>query len=234
MNRYQNPEVFERLALEYVVGTLQGKARERFETLMNQHFYLKAVTEAYQHKFASLHELLPAVPPPERVWERLERELKLTSATPLSLWQRLRQWRWSSALPLALAGMVLAFSLALLWQQDHEPKVYLAVMKSEAQTSTLAVARVDSQKLIIELPQHALNLTEGLVATLWCLHKDPSKPPIRMGVLNPNVATEMPITPKMWHELQQVETFAISLEPAQAPMPTIPNQVILSGQLVAL
>ena len=48
MKRYQNPDIFEHLAMSYALGTLQGKARLRFEKLMSKHLYLRAVTYAYQ------------------------------------------------------------------------------------------------------------------------------------------------------------------------------------------
>ena len=46
--RYQNPEVFEQLAIEYAVGSMKGRARKRFEALMETHFYLRAVVDAYE------------------------------------------------------------------------------------------------------------------------------------------------------------------------------------------
>jgi len=33
LNRYQNPEIFEKLAMAYAAGTLHGRARLRFEKL---------------------------------------------------------------------------------------------------------------------------------------------------------------------------------------------------------
>ena len=57
--RYQNPELFEQLAIEYAIGSMSGRARKRFEALMETHFYLRAVVDAYEDKFAHLVELLP-------------------------------------------------------------------------------------------------------------------------------------------------------------------------------
>ncbi|KAG1650264.1 hypothetical protein GQR58_028171 [Nymphon striatum] len=74
--RYQNPEVFEQLAIEYAVGSMQGRARKRFEVLMETHFYLKATVEAYENKFANLVELLPETKAPDTVWAGIEAHIK--------------------------------------------------------------------------------------------------------------------------------------------------------------
>lgn len=66
IKRYQNPEIFEQLAMEYAVGGLHGRARKRFEALMETHFYLRATVEAYEYKFAHLVELLPDEKPSDR------------------------------------------------------------------------------------------------------------------------------------------------------------------------
>jgi len=50
LNRYQNPEIFEKLAMAYAAGTLHGRARLRFEKLKSEHFYLEATTSAYESK----------------------------------------------------------------------------------------------------------------------------------------------------------------------------------------
>ena len=67
MKRYQNPDIFEPLAMAYALGTLQGQARQRYESLMDKHFYLRAVTEAYERQFMGLAEAVPPVNPPESV-----------------------------------------------------------------------------------------------------------------------------------------------------------------------
>ena len=43
---YSRPELADRLAAEYVAGTLRGPARRRFETLLPAHATLRAATRA--------------------------------------------------------------------------------------------------------------------------------------------------------------------------------------------
>ncbi|WP_308874106.1 hypothetical protein [Thiothrix subterranea] len=87
MKRYQKPDIFEHLAMSYALGTLQGKARLRFEKLMRKHLYLRAVTNAYQQQFAPLAALIPSETPPARVWNAISKELQLgKSAKPQKSW----------------------------------------------------------------------------------------------------------------------------------------------------
>ena len=80
LNRYQNPEIFERLAMSYASGTLHGRARLRFETLKKRHFYLEATSNAYESKFGSLVELLPNEKPSDSVWKSIEAQIQSETA----------------------------------------------------------------------------------------------------------------------------------------------------------
>lgn len=92
MKRYQNPDIFEYLAMSYALGTLHGKPRRRFEKLMTHHLYLRAVTDSYQQQLAPMTELLPEEIPPERVWDNIARQLpannKYTNTKPANTWLR--------------------------------------------------------------------------------------------------------------------------------------------------
>jgi len=105
LTRYQNPEVFEPLAMAYAVGTLQGRARERFETLMDEHFYLKATTEAYETTFSPLVELLPEEKPSDQVWKNLQKEITVSAAPKETLLNRMFAWAGNAKFASALAGV---------------------------------------------------------------------------------------------------------------------------------
>lgn len=75
MNRYKKPEVYERLAMEYSLGTLHGRARKRFERLMEEYPYMAAIVESHDKDFAGLVDLLPEVKPDPSVWNKISAQL---------------------------------------------------------------------------------------------------------------------------------------------------------------
>ena len=146
MKRYKNPDIFEPLAMAYALGTLHGKARRRFEQLMQQHLYLRATTQAYQQKFNSLVELVPPQAVPTRVWQNLEQQLHLKPAK-WSFWQRFQtQFYW--ALP-SLAAIFAAVLTAFVLNQPKPPQAYVAALKSPQHHNqlVLAMAKQDEMKI---------------------------------------------------------------------------------------
>ncbi|MEZ5479209.1 MAG: anti-sigma factor [Thiolinea sp.] len=236
MRRYQNPDVFEPLAMAYALGTLRGRARQRFEKLMARHFYLRVVTQAYQQQFAGLVDLLPSEAPPPQVWQRLERELALPAAGQSAVKQEGqtgRSWRnWLQWPAMALASM-LAAVLTVWMLQYPSPKVYFADLTSSSQAS-VALASVSKSDMSINIAlAQAMPMKEGVMPTLWCLSKKPGEMPMRMGPLKPEGYSRLEIDMPTWKGLKGVSQLAISLEPmdhpdAQQPM----GEVIYVGELM--
>lgn len=230
MKRYKNPDIFEPLAMAYALGTLQGRARNRFEQLMQQHLYLRATTQAYQQKFNSLAELVPPQTVPIRVWQQIEQELKL-KPTKLSFWERF-QTSLNWALP-SLAAIVAAVLTAFFLNQPKPPQAYVAALKSPQQKNSLvlAMAKHDEMKISFEMLDQHLEKQQGMVATLWCISKNKNEPPMRMGTLE-QTKQEIALNPNMWKGLASASEFAISLEPQTANIATQPQgKIILSGVL---
>lgn len=230
MKRYKNPDIFEPLAMAYALGTLQGRARRRFEQLMQEHLYLRATTQAYQQKFNSLAELLPPQTAPTRVWQKLEQELKLKPAR-LSVWERFQaplNWAFPS-----LAAVIAAVLTAFFLNQSNPPHAYVAALKSPQQQNqlVLAMAKHDEMKISFEMLDQHLEKQPGMVATLWCISKNKNEPPMRMGTLE-QTKQEIALNPNMWKGLASASEFAISLEPQTANIATQPQgKIILSGVL---
>lgn len=110
MDLQRNPELVDRLAAAYAIGTLRGGARRRFETLARERASIRAAALLWQERFASLTELQPGQEPGPNVWKRIENLLPRDGAAPAAgtlldaLRARLRWWRGAAVGGLAVAA----------------------------------------------------------------------------------------------------------------------------------
>ena len=80
MNLHRHPELLDRLAAAYALGTLRGGARRRFQTLAREQVAVRTAALLWQERLASLTELQPMAQPGPNVWKRIE---NLVQALPL-------------------------------------------------------------------------------------------------------------------------------------------------------
>ena len=71
MNLSKTPELLDRLAAAYALGTLRGGARRRFETLAREHAGVRAAALVWQSRWSGLTELQAEQAPPPEVWLRI-------------------------------------------------------------------------------------------------------------------------------------------------------------------
>jgi len=122
---YADPELRDRLAAEYALGTLRGLARRRFKRLLSRDHDLARLAEDWELMLSPLTELITPVEPPEHVWEEIAKRIApVPEATPVEkdtsvlrrwldrLWDSLPLWRAATAVAATVAA--LAFYVAFL------------------------------------------------------------------------------------------------------------------------
>jgi anti-sigma-K factor RskA len=153
---YSRPDLADRLAAEYVLGTLHGPARRRFEALLPAHPTLRRATSEWERRLAQLALSTPEVAPSPRVWEGIERRLfearQASASVPgqaphqppgqgqqvppavgqavrgaVRWWERLALWRGVAAFA-TVAAMSLAMSLAMLLAQPVASKPPIVIV----------------------------------------------------------------------------------------------------------
>ena len=72
MNITRNPELMDRLAAEYALGTLRGGARRRYEKVARQSPALRVAAQVWQERLMAITELQHAEKPAPHVWTRIE------------------------------------------------------------------------------------------------------------------------------------------------------------------
>jgi anti-sigma-K factor RskA len=118
---YADPELRDRLAAEYALGTLRGLARRRFQRLLSSYLTLRRLVEDWELMLSPLSERIIPVEPPEHVWDeiakritpapataRVERETSVLAPWLNRLWDNLSFWRAATVLA-ATSAALLAF-----------------------------------------------------------------------------------------------------------------------------
>lgn len=249
MNRYQKPELFERLAMEYSLGTLKGGARRRFESLMKQYPYIAATVESHDLNFASLVELLPETKPDALVWKNIEVEINRqkplkqsyhdpkhvyhdeSTGVTASLWQVFM----NKGLVAAMLLLVLSSAFMLKLGNIPDATAFSATLMSAETNKPMAVVQVakNNMMMTIELMEPVM-VPDGMKAVFWCIANDKSKPMMNMGTLATQGMTEKKLQKSSWKGIAEASEFAVSLEPADAIGGSSPSgELIFLGKLQA-
>jgi anti-sigma-K factor RskA len=207
--RYRNEQLLERLAGEYVLGTLNGRARRRFERLMVESYQARAIVWRWEQRLGPLAQASGSVQPSAKVWREIARRTG-AQQTRAPWYERLGLWR-GLALTASAAALVLAVMLRA--PQVAAPQ-YVAVFSGEqAQPLWVVSADVERGRLSIR-PVNATAPAADKSYELWLLPAGGAAPR-SMGLL-PTGATsvETALPASLQALLSSAQGLAISLEPA--------------------
>jgi anti-sigma-K factor RskA len=163
---YGKPERADALAAEYVAGTLRGRARVRFESLLPSHPALQRAVRDWQDRLIPLTTSVPEVAPPAQVWRGIESKLWPAPAAQL-WWQRLSLWRALSGA--ALAGVV---GLGVMLNQPAPAQApVVVVLQSTGGDPAVAGSVVASfsgdGRAVVARPLTRVSLQTDRVLELW-------------------------------------------------------------------
>lgn len=228
--RYHAAQV-EYLAAEYVLGTLHGPARRRFDRLITDRADVRLAVwrwESHLNAFAS--GLVPR-DPPRRVWKNIRERVDLSQPAKTAF---VRRWRglWL-AIPTVVAAAWLA--IAILPTLVPAPTAERMAVFADESAEALWVISADLDKGLIRTKVvNAPALSSGKSYELWILPAE--GPPLSLGLL-PLAAgsTETPISAPLVTALAGAGRLAISLEPAGGSPTGVPTgPVVYVASLVTI
>lgn len=226
---YGRRERADRLAAEYVLGTLRGPARRRFETLLGAHPALRAAVADWQARLAPLDTSVEPVEPTPEVWTRLQARLfpAPEAAAPVPWWRRPGPWRALSG----LTGVALAALLLVRLPEPPPAAPIVVVLGANPQVAAAVQARFvaslspDGRVLVLR-PIDAPPLTAQQVLELWAVPA--AGAPRSLGLVQADGATTL----RRDQLLRDTAAFAVSVEPAGGSPTGAPTGPIVSlGQL---
>ncbi|MFC5461418.1 anti-sigma factor [Massilia niabensis] len=219
-----NEVLRERLAASYVLGTLKGGARRRFEGLMHDDGALRRTTHEWNQRLGAMAEFVPAQQPPAQVWHAIERRLDLRPAGRWAAWRNgaLTFWRTLALTSSAVAALLL---LNVTADRDQAPAVSDVATLTDEQAQTALVVTADRERNLLRVRVlAAAPLTQQQVLQLWAVGRDGQ--PRSLGLLDKGRELTLPLAAEAVGD--QVAMLAVSLEPAGgSPDPKGPSGPIL-------
>ena len=205
---YDRPELLDRLAAEYALGTLRGAARRRFERLCVQIPAARLTLHRWEDDWVHLSRALAPVQPSAGVWTKVSRRLFGDAAAA----PRRTRWRtWQLAAAAGLVAVVLVVSL-FVRQLVPPPLQTVAILGTD---SAHPVWRLERR-----LPLAALRIevvgavppAAGKSYELWALPR--GRAPVSLGLLPAAGRAERALSEPQRAALLAADKVAVSVEPA--------------------
>lgn len=225
--RYEQPEVQDRLARDYVLGMLSNAARRRCDTLRMQIPALEQRIHYWAEHFQPMADAVPSLAPREHAWHQIEASITPESHLPSpSLWEKLSFVR----------GLAVAFSLMAIaivfFQQPNTPTAtvdYVAVLADGGgQARFVVTASEQTKQLDIKVFGDALS--ENADYQLWAISKTDGEAR-SLGLLEPNAASQRPLDETDWRLVGDAYELLVTLESTGGSSIGEPSEDIVSRGL---
>lgn len=225
MNLRDKPALREQLAAEYVLGTLKGGARRRFESYLHDDAALRRTTAAWQDRLAPMGEFATPRTPRAQVWQGIARRLNLP--------RRARGWRlWPAdafdfwrmlGVASTLAALLLATTLGT--QLLRAPQLdYVSTLTDEQARPAVLVTGDRTHKVLTARLTDNARIAADKTLQLWAIPKQGH--PRSLGLLAARGEAELALTERAIGD--DVTMLAVSLEPkGGSPDPQGPTGPIL-------
>lgn len=233
MDIHRHPELLDRLAAAYALGTLRGGARRRFENLARERAPVRAAALLWQSRVLSVNELQAPAQPSPAVWTRIDNlvradqdrqamaQARATPAARASWWRSLPLWRSTTAVGVLTTLLAVVTAVGLRDDLGAEIGRLQARLASAPQVAYVGVLNDDraSAAMLVTFDPTSRRLTLQRVGgyqeasdkslQLWAL--PPAGAPRSLGVLSHEKQLQLAADPST---VGGVPALAISLEPA--------------------
>lgn len=243
---YLKEERLNALAAEYVVGTLRGKARLRYQKLMMQYQAVTDATAQWEQYLTGFAENLPPITPPEHVWEQIQIKLghKTAPKTDVSSqvtdsetntgnvvdFAREKQARWKQLSFLSTAAALILAVLLFVMQPTPVPEVSHIAVVNNADNTPLWVIEVSDTTMNVKVTDAFIALKDKDYE-LWMVPAN-GEAPISLGLM-PEANGDIRATPDILLD-QRIAALAVSLEAPGGSVTGTPTEVLYIAPIVSV
>ncbi|QGX62904.1 anti-sigma factor domain-containing protein [Alteromonas mediterranea] len=242
---YLKEERLNALAAEYVVGTLRGKARTRYQKLMMQYQAVSDATAQWEQYLTGFAETLPPVTPPANVWESIQIKLGHKAANDTGIatgvntpsdsgqvldFEKEKQKRWKNLSLLSTAAALVLAVLLFVMQPIPAPEVSHIAVVNNADNTPLWVIEVSDETMNVKVTDAFVALADKDYE-LWMVPAN-GEAPISLGLM-PEANGDTRVTPDILLS-QSIAALAVSLEAPGGSVTGAPTEVLYIAPIVSV
>jgi anti-sigma-K factor RskA len=212
---------------EYLVGTMRGRPRRRFERALKQEPLVAARLAYWQRIYAPRPSNEMRVQPDPKTWRRLENELGLAQFKK-PWWRRLGLWRlWATG---ATAALVVLVGMQIQQYEAPRQLVEVARLGTKEQPGTVTASLSKDHQFLELRAARPVEAGPAQSYELWLIPKEGGAP-LSLAVLG-RLDARLVVPEGHRRRLQAGATLAISVEPAGgSPTGAPTGPVILVGAI---
>lgn len=235
---YNDPKLISLLAGEYVLGNLHGRARARFETLIQENNAIAKAVVDWEVRLDPLSSAIPSVQPSTQVWQKVQQrispaqsvaQLDYNAGKP-SIWDSLNFWRNASMACLLLIVGLLFYPV----KQQSSPAnnmEYFAVLQDQNAKPVIVAAVDRDQRLLTLNVLSDMDTVTDKVMRLWCFAKSSSEPPMLMGSLTEGT-TEFKLNAMQFNMLDEARMLGVTMEPLEEDSKELKAELMYKGLVI--
>ena len=211
--KHDNPKLIDALAAEYVLGTLGGRARRRFERWRTKEWAVERRVQAWEERLSGLALRLPPMRPSPNVWNQIEKRIGAAGSRAPAPPAKRAPWQ---ALAAGVALFAVLFGGIMTWRAMQSPELHeLATLTAERATQPAWHLHADDDMRHLRAVADAGAGTvaqAGKSYELWAL-PDNGAAPVSLGLMPLVGEIDRDLTDAQRAALRGASKVAVSLEP---------------------
>jgi anti-sigma-K factor RskA len=226
--RIGDHRLLDALCAEYLLGTLRGGARRRFEAALQAEPLVALRLRHWETTATPRYSQMIELQPPASAWRKLERELDLTRFRP-PWYRRAGFWQgWAAA---ASAAALLVLALALRPPVAPEGGTEIAQLAPQQGGARVHAERLADGRTLRLRAERPLQAGPNQSFELWVIA--PGAAPVSLAVLG-SLDARVTLPAELAQRLVAGATLAVSAEPAGgSPTGQPTGAIVLVGRIAA-
>lgn len=241
--KYDHPELLDKLAAEYVLGTMSARVRRRFQAIQRNSLAAQRAVEDWERRLSPLARSVPPRPPRASTWDAIERRIDGTAPAAAAKSSGWFSWLFKPALGIAF-GVVATLGVVkfhpdavvpidnIVQSRSKLPESYVGLLTDAANNPVVLASSTRHGKTMSIKILRKVDVPAGKVLQLWAIPKDGAAFPL--GVVPGEGKSTFPMSDTSEKLLSAVPRLGVSIEDAPASAGAKPGEFVLTGNCVKL